>query len=87
VFNCPDDFRSGKLAGRRGRQCVTCDAASTVTMESVSTAIVVAVVAMLMLLGIGMVVNQLLRLRKFLKDSPPDAAPGGEVREPPGQPH
>jgi hypothetical protein len=56
-------------------------------MESVSTAIVVAVVAMLMLLGIGMVVNQLLRLRKFLKDSPPDAAPGGEVREPPGQPH
>ena len=65
----------------------TCDAASAVTMEFMSTAIVVAVVAMLMLLGIGMVVNQLLRLRKFLKDSPPDAAPGGEVREPPDQPH
>ncbi|HWF30540.1 MAG TPA: hypothetical protein VG327_19615 [Mycobacterium sp.] len=52
-----------------------------------STAIVVAIVAMLMLLGIGMVVNQLLRLRKFLKDSPPDAAPGTELREPPDQPH
>jgi hypothetical protein len=56
-------------------------------MEFMSTAIVVGVVAMLMLLGIGMVVNQLLRLKKFLKDSPPDAAPGGEVREPPDQPH
>jgi len=58
----------------------------TVTMEFVSTAIVVAIVAALMLLGIGMVVNQLLRLRKYLNDSPPDAAPGGEVREPPDQP-
>jgi hypothetical protein len=56
-------------------------------MEFVSTAIVVAVVATLMLLGIGMVVNQLLRLKKFLKDAPPDARPGGEVREPPDQPH
>jgi hypothetical protein len=55
-------------------------------MEFVSTAIVVAIVAALMLLGIGMVVNQLLRLRKYLNDSPPDAAPGGEVREPPDQP-
>jgi len=58
----------------------------TVTMEFVSIAIVVAIVATLMLLGIAMVVNQLLRLRKFLKDSPPDGAPGGEVREPPDQP-
>jgi hypothetical protein len=41
-------------------------------MEFVSTAIVVAIVATLMLLGMGMVINQLLRLRKFLKDSPPD---------------
>jgi hypothetical protein len=56
-----------------------------VTMEFVSTAIVVAIVATLMLLGIGMVVNQLLRLRKYLNDSPPDAEPGGEVREPPDQ--
>ena len=55
-------------------------------MEFVSTAIVVAIVAALMLLGIGMVVNQLLRLQKYLNDSPPDAAPGGEVREPPDQP-
>jgi hypothetical protein len=57
-----------------------------VTMEFVSTAIVVAIVATLMLLGIGMVINQLLRLRKFLKDSPPDGAPGEEVREPPNPP-
>jgi hypothetical protein len=54
-------------------------------MEFVSTAIVVAIVAGLMLLGIGMVINQLLRLRKFLKDSPP-GEPGGEVEEPPKQP-
>ena len=57
-----------------------------VTMEFVSTAIVVAIVAGLMLLGIGMVTNQLLRLRKFLKDSPHDEAPGGEVPKPPEQP-
>ncbi len=36
-----------------------------------STAAVVAVVAVLMLLGIGMVTNQLLRLRRYLKDAPP----------------
>ncbi|WP_197694588.1 hypothetical protein [Mycobacterium sp. 852002-51971_SCH5477799-a] len=35
-----------------------------------STAIVVAVVVVLMLLGIGMVVNQLLRLKRYLRDSP-----------------
>ncbi|MCV7243980.1 hypothetical protein H7J83_14760 [Mycobacterium mantenii] len=40
-----------------------------------STAIVVAVVAGLMLLGIGMVVNQLLRLRRYLRDSPTDQPP------------
>ena len=56
-------------------------------MEVVSTAIVVAVVATLMLLGIGMVVNQLLRLKKFLRDAPPDVASGVDVREPPEQPH
>ncbi|MEB3982817.1 hypothetical protein OQ968_16275 [Mycobacterium sp. 663a-19] len=48
-----------------------------------STAIVVAIVATLMLLGIGMVVNQLLRLRKFLGDAPPKA-PGSD--EGPEQP-
>ena len=52
-------------------------------MEVVSTAIVVAIVAGLMLLGIGMVVNQLLRLRKWLNQSPPDQAPGDQPQQPP----
>lgn len=54
-------------------------------MDCVSTAIVVAVVAGLMLLGIGMVVNQLLRLRRYLKEVPPDHAPGIDP-EPPRHP-
>ena len=54
-------------------------------MEFVSTAMVVAIVAGLMLLGLGMVINQLLRLRKFLNDSPP-GEPGGDVQEPPERP-
>lgn len=45
-------------------------------MDFVSTAIVVGIVVVLMLLGIGIVTNQLLRLRKFLKQAPPDQAPG-----------
>jgi hypothetical protein len=53
-----------------------------VIMDFVSTAIVVAIVAVLMLLGIGMVVNQLLRLRKWLNASPPDRAPDEEARPP-----
>jgi hypothetical protein len=52
-------------------------------MDFVSTAIVVAIVATLMLLGIGMVVNQLLRLRKWLNSSPPGKAPGDEPDQPP----
>jgi len=56
-------------------------------MEFVSTAVVVATVAGLMLLGIGMVVNQLLRLRRYLKDSPSARAAGDEPREPPESPH
>ena len=52
-------------------------------MEFVSTAIVVAIVAALMLLGIGMVVNQLLRLRKWLDRAPPDKAPGDQAQQPP----
>lgn len=52
-------------------------------MDCVSTAIVVAVVVGLMLLGIGMVVNQLLRLRRYLRDSPPDQAPGVNPEPPP----
>ncbi len=53
-------------------------------MEAVSAAIVVAVVVGLMLLGIGMVVNQLLRLRKYLGDSP--AVPPPDPEEPPDPP-
>ncbi len=49
-----------------------------------STAVVVAVVAGLMLLGIGMVINQLVRLRRYLNDSPRDETPDGEPRDPPG---
>ena len=52
-------------------------------MDLVSTAIVVAIVATLMLLGIGMVVNQLLRLKKWLNQAPPDQAPGDQAQQPP----
>jgi len=48
----------------------------------VSTAIVVAVVVVLMLLGIGMVVNQLLRLRRYLGDSPTEQPPGVKPEPP-----
>jgi hypothetical protein len=53
-------------------------------MESMSTAIVVAVVVGLMLLGVGMVVNQLLRLRRDVRDSPTDQPSGAEPGKPPG---
>ncbi|WP_197502870.1 MULTISPECIES: hypothetical protein [unclassified Mycobacterium] len=46
-----------------------------------STAVVVVIVAALMLVGIGMVVNQLLRLRRYLGESPPQRPPGPD--EPP----
>lgn len=46
-----------------------------------STAVVVVIVAGLMLVGIGMVVNQLLRLRRYLNDSPAEPPPG--AAEPP----
>jgi hypothetical protein len=42
-------------------------------MEVVSTAVVVGIVVVLMLLGIGIVINQLMRLRKYLNQAPPDA--------------
>lgn len=45
-------------------------------MDFVSTAVVVGIVVVLMLLGIGIVTNQLLRLKKFLKQAPPDQPPG-----------
>lgn len=46
----------------------------------------VAVVVVLMLLGIGMVVNQLLRLKRYLGDSPPEQAPGTDAAQPPDPP-
>lgn len=49
------------------------------TMDFVGTAILLAVVVVLMLLGIAMVVNQLLRLKKWLNAAPPDHAPGEEA--------
>ncbi|MGZ4527167.1 MAG: hypothetical protein ACXVX7_12085 [Mycobacterium sp.] len=48
-----------------------------------SAAIVVAIVVGLMLLGIGMVVNQLLRLRKYLGDSSTVPPPAPEPPDPP----
>ncbi len=44
----------------------------------------VAVVGLLVLLGIGIVVNQLLRLKKYLGESPPGTLPTDEPRDPPG---
>ncbi|MGH3555422.1 MAG: hypothetical protein ACRDT5_23110 [Mycobacterium sp.] len=38
-----------------------------------------AIVLMLILLGVGIVVDQLLRLRKWLQNAPPDS----EAQEPP----
>lgn len=52
-------------------------------MDCVGTAIVVAIVATLMLLGIAMVVNQLLRLRKWLNAQPPGQPPGEPPHHPP----
>ena len=43
----------------------------------------VVIVATLILLGIGMVVNQLLRLRKWLNQAPPDQAPDDQAQQPP----
>ncbi|WAJ44986.1 hypothetical protein OK015_00100 [Mycobacterium sp. Aquia_216] len=48
-----------------------------------NTATVVAIVVVLMLLGLGIVINQLLRLRKFLKDSPPEPLPDADAAQPP----
>jgi hypothetical protein len=54
-----------------------------ITMDFMSTATVVAIVVVLMLLGLGIVINQLLRLRKYLNDSPPGPLPGADGAEPP----
>jgi hypothetical protein len=46
-------------------------------MELVSSAVVIGIVVVLILLGIGIVINQLLRLKKWLKDAPtPTPIPG-----------
>jgi hypothetical protein len=52
-------------------------------MDVVGTAVVVAIVATLMLLGIGIVVNQLFRLRKWLNAPPPDQPSGDQAPHPP----
>lgn len=49
-----------------------------VTMGVMSTAIVLAIVAVVMLLGIGMVANQLLRLKRYLNESPASTTPPEE---------
>jgi hypothetical protein len=41
-------------------------------MELVSSGVVIGIVVVLILLGVGIVINQLLRLKQWLKDSPPD---------------
>lgn len=46
-------------------------------MDYVATAIVVTLV---ILLGVGIVVNELLRLKQWLKNSRPDAETGGTSR-------
>jgi hypothetical protein len=43
---------------------------------------VVAIVVTLMLLGIGMVVNQLFRLRKWLNAQTPEQRPGEQADHP-----
>lgn len=44
-------------------------------MEFVSTAMVVGIVVVLVLLGLGIVINQLLRLKKWLNNTPPGPEP------------
>lgn len=51
-------------------------------MDFVSTAIVVAIVVVLMLLGIGMVVNQLIRLKKWLNAAPRTTRPATTLSRP-----
>jgi hypothetical protein len=50
-------------------------------MDYVTTAIVVT----LALLGIGIVINALLRLKRWLNNSPPIAPPGEDAAAPPEQ--
>jgi hypothetical protein len=50
------------------------------TMEFVGTAVVVGIVVLLVLLGIGIVVNQLFRMKDWLKNSPPLDPPEDEPK-------
>ena len=43
------------------------------------------VVTTLVLLGIGIVVNELLRLKRWLKNSPPYVPPDEDLAEPPDE--
>jgi hypothetical protein len=51
-----------------------------VTMEDVTTAIIVVT---LVLLALGIVINQLFRLRDWMKNSPPLPPPEDDPPEPP----
>jgi hypothetical protein len=51
--------------------------------DAMSTATVVAIVVVLMLLGLGIVINQLLRLRKYLNESPPGHLPDADAGDHP----
>jgi hypothetical protein len=51
-----------------------------VTMEGVTTAIIVVT---LVLLGLGIVINELFRLRTWLKNSPPPEPPDENAAGPP----
>lgn len=44
-------------------------------MELVSTVMVVGIVVALVMLGLGIVINQLLRLKKWLNNVPPGPEP------------
>jgi hypothetical protein len=75
VFGTPLKAKSAE------RQTLRSDfAAGAVTMEGMTTAIVVTT---LVLLGLGIVVNELLRLKKWLKNSPAAEPPDQDVAKPP----
>jgi hypothetical protein len=52
-----------------------------VTMEYMSSGVVIGIVVVLILLGVGIVINQLLRLKQWLKNSPSDPDPDPEPPE------
>jgi hypothetical protein len=52
-----------------------------VTMEYMSSGVVIGIVVVLILLGVGIVINQLFRLKQWLKNSPSDPDPDPEPPE------